>query len=205
MPKHSVTGLIMATVFEADPFIKGLSLEKTLKKPFAVYENKKFTLVICGIGKVNAAMATTYCCFNYKPEVIINLGAAGAADKIHLLGENYHINNVVEFDRPSFKTGNPSSVRPNILKGFNKASIATQDKAVLDEKERKNVSTASNLVDMEAAAVVQVCKKFKTACYIFKFVSDVPGHDTDNHIIENIKKFRRSFYTFFTDSVIPHL
>ncbi|MCF8069305.1 MAG: hypothetical protein K9L30_12035 [Desulfobacterales bacterium] len=203
MPKHSVTGIVMATVFEADPFIRGLSLEKTANKPFTVYENKDFVLVISGIGKINAATATTFSCMNYKPDVIFNLGAAGAADKLHPLGENYHINNVVELDRPSLKTGNASSVRPDIINGFNKATIATQDKAILKDEERIKISAAVNLVDMEAAAVVQVCKKFKTNCYLFKFVSDVPGHDMDNHIIENIKKYRRSFYLFFKDSVVP--
>ena len=81
MKKRPVTCLIAATLFEAEPYIKSLKMEQIEKEPFDIYRAKDKLLVICGIGKANAAMGTTYCCTKYQPDLIINAGAAGAVDE----------------------------------------------------------------------------------------------------------------------------
>ncbi|MCP4673293.1 MAG: 5'-methylthioadenosine/S-adenosylhomocysteine nucleosidase, partial [Desulfobacula sp.] len=62
MEKNSLTAVIMATMIEAKPFVSGLGLDQIHKKPFLVFKNEKFILLICGIGKANAAMGTAFCC-----------------------------------------------------------------------------------------------------------------------------------------------
>jgi hypothetical protein len=56
---------------------------------------------------------------------------------------------------------------------------------------------------MEGASVVQACRKFRTKCFIFKFVSDTPEHTKSGDIVENIRGYRAVFYEYFLDSVMP--
>ena len=99
-------------------------------------------LVVCGIGKVNAAMGATYCCMTFKPDVVINLGAAGATDTSCALKGIYHISKIFEFDRPTLRTGKPHMTIPNTIDTFNLAPLATQDRAILLPEERTRSGTA---------------------------------------------------------------
>ena len=205
MEKNPLICLVMATLLEAKPFIGGLSLIRLEHKPFPVYRNKNLILVISGIGKGNSAIACAYSCLEFNPYSIINLGAAGATGYGHTLGELLHITRAFEYDRPQFKSKSPHKHIPDVFEGFSYAKIATIDRPVLDPAERENLSKTADLIDMESASVIQACKKFKTKCYIFKFVSDTPEHTRDNDIVENIKIYRNTFFSFFLESVLPIL
>jgi hypothetical protein len=45
------TGIVMATMLEASPFIKGLALKKIADKPFPVYSSDNLLLIVSGIGR----------------------------------------------------------------------------------------------------------------------------------------------------------
>ena len=205
MEKDHITCLIMATLLEAKPFIGGFSLIKTDSKPFPLFRNKKHILIISGIGKANAAMACAYSCLKFGPVCIVNLGAAGATGDGYTLGESLHIKKVYEYDRPQFRTKYPHKHMPDILEDFSYATLATLDRPVTDPAERHKLSKTADLIDMESASVIQACRKFKTKCFIFKFVSDTPEHTRDNDIVENIKKYRNTFFSFFRESVLTKL
>ncbi len=162
-------------------------------------------LIISGIGKANAAMATAYSCLKFKPACICNLGAAGATRSGYDLGEIFHIQKIVEPDRPDLKTGKPCVHKPDLLPGFKTTILATSDRAILDPKERKIISINADLIDMEGASVVQACRTFQKSCYLFKFVSDTPDHTRDQDIVDHIRRYRERFYEFFSDSVRPML
>jgi len=203
--KDTVTAIVMATMLEAKPFVLGMSLKQSRKKPFSIFQNDNIFLIISGIGKANAAMATGYSCYKCKPTCICNLGAAGATDFSHPLGEIFHINKIVEYDRHELTTRRLCIHNPDILNGFQTATLSTSDMAVLDPDERKKISMNANLIDMEGASVAQACRKFNTKCFIFKFVSDTPDHARDKDIVENIRLHRSFFYEFFIRSVMPVL
>ena len=203
MEKDTVTGIVMATMLEAKPFVLGMSLTRSRKKPFSVFQNDNIFLIISGIGKANAAMATGYSCYKCKPTCICNLGAAGATDFSHALGENFHITEIIEYDRHELTTKRPYIHHPDILNGFQTARLSTSDMAVLDPDERKKISMNADLIDMEGASVAQACRKFNTKCFMFKFVSDTPDHAKDEDIVENIRRHRSFFYEFFIRSVLP--
>ena len=205
MEKDTVTAIVMATMLEAKPFVLGMSLKQGQKKPFPLFQNDNILLIISGIGKANAAMATTYSCYKFNPSCICNLGAAGATDFSHLLGEIFHINKIIEYDRPELTTGRPCIHKPDIVNGFQTAKLSTSDMAVLDPDERKEISINADLIDMEGASVVQACRKFNAKCFIFKFVSDTPDHARDEDIVENIRLHRTRFYEFFIRFVMPVL
>lgn len=203
MEQHPVTAIVMATMLEAKPFVLGMSLTRSRKKPFAVFENDRVFLIISGIGKANAAMATGYLCHTCHPARVFNLGAAGAADFSHVLGEIYHINQIIEYDRHKLTTKIPYIHYPDILNGFQTARLSTSDMAVLDPDDRKKISMTADLIDMEGASVAQACRKFDTKCFMFKFVSDTPDHAKDEDIVENIRRHRSFFYEFFIRSILP--
>jgi len=202
--KDPVTAIVMATMLEAKPFIESIPLEQVEKKPFSLYKKNNTFLILSGIGKANAAMATAYACQKLNPGCIFNFGAAGATDFTCRLGEIFHIVKVFEFDRPQFKSGKSRIHTPSILNGFRTANLATSDKAVLDPDERKVISKSADLVDMEGASVVQACRIFQTECFLFKFVSDAPNHTCDNDIVENIRLYRKQFYEFLLNSVVKY-
>ncbi len=205
MEKNIVTGMVMATMLEAKPFVFGMSLKQTRKTPFRLFQNDNTLLIISGIGKANAAMATAYCCLKFKPAFICNLGAAGVTHYRYGLGEIFHIHKIIEYDRPDLVSREAYIHEPDLLKGFKTAKLATGDRAILDPQERKEISPKADLIDMEGASVVQACKKFEANCFLFKFVSDTPDHTRDQDIVDNIRLYREKFYAFFADSVMPVL
>ena len=205
MEKDPVIVILMASMLEAKPFVMGMSLHPIEKRPFFIFNNDPFRLVISGVGKANAAMAATYCCQKYQPACIINLGAAGSSDYSRQLGEIVQISKVIEPDRIDIITRKTPLYKPHVLKGFKKATLSTADKPVIDPAHRREISKLAHLMDMEGAAVVQACRLFDTRCHLFKFVSDTPEHTGDGDIIENIRKYRTPFYEFFQHTIMPIL
>jgi adenosylhomocysteine nucleosidase len=205
MTEYPAVAIVMATLLEAKPFVEGMFLKKSEKKPFDLFRDENTILIISGIGKSNAAMASAYCCQKFNPACICNLGAAGATLFSHSLGDILHIREIFEYDRPDFRSGKPHIHRPDTLKGFQTADLATGDKAILDPDERKKISRYAGLVDMEGASVAQACRKFHKSCYMFKFVSDTPDHTRDEDIVKNIRLYRKLFCEFFISSVMPAL
>ncbi|QTA89775.1 hypothetical protein [Desulfonema magnum] len=195
-------GLVMATMLEAVPFVKRFSLQPCEQKPFKIYENENLLLIISGIGKANAAMACTYLHLMKQPRCICNLGAAGALDEDHRLRKICHITKVFEPDRPTLNSGVPHKHIPDVLDGFPRATLATQDKPVIDPEERAEIAVIAHLADMEGASVIQTCRRFHTKCYLFKFVSDTPH---DHQIVANIRDYREDFCSFFCESILPVL
>jgi adenosylhomocysteine nucleosidase len=203
MEKNSLTAVIMATMLEAKPFVSEMSFEPVSKKPFLVFKKKKLLLVICGIGKANAAMATAYCCTKYKPDTVFNIGAAGALTLSKKKGKMYQINKIIEHDRPNFKSSKPSVHNPSIMEGFKCAILSTSDKAAISIEERKKVSVyGGELVDMEGASIVQACKRFQIPCYIFKYVSDTLEDIESNTIVDNIRQYRQKSAVFFKEQIL---
>ena len=198
-------GLIIATRIEAAPFIEALGLEARGETGLPVYKGDGIVLVISGIGKANAAMAVTYCCFAFQPQWIVNLGAAGSTKASHGLGDVFHVTKVVEWDRPLLSSEGPHLHFPHVLKGFREAVLATQDRPVIDRSAREVIAPAADLVDMEGAAVVQAARKLATSCVIFKFVSDTPDHEKEADVVAHIREFGPAFCRLVVDSVIPAL
>jgi adenosylhomocysteine nucleosidase len=205
MEQSYTNALIMATLSEAKPFINGLGLKEETGHPFPVFSNPDLVMVICGIGKANAAMGTTYCNITFDPVQILNLGAAGAVDGAAKLGDVYQVSKIFEPDRPTFKTMGPAIHTPDTLGNFSTATLATHDRPIIDPGDRMNISRIAGLVDMEAASVVQACRKFNKKCIVFKFVSDTPDHTEGSDIVGNIKKLRFGFFNFFHRNILPEL
>ena len=205
MPKHPVIGIVMATMLEAKPFVVETPMERVEKNPVKLYAKDSLLLVLSGIGKANAAMATFHCCQKYAPDMVVNLGAAGATASGFKLGEIFHISRIVEYDRPNFKDGSPHVYKPLVIDGFPVARTATQDKPVILPEDRRKISRIADLVEMEAASVIQAANKFQIPSAFFKFVTDTPEHTGDKDIVNHIREYRDAFHAFFMEKILPAL
>ncbi|MDY6894826.1 MAG: hypothetical protein SVO01_05355, partial [Thermotogota bacterium] len=75
--------IISAMGIETQSIIKYLNLKKTTDRPFEAYNNDEVNLVISGVGKINAAGATSYLLKDTLKGVehsdyVINLGICGS-------------------------------------------------------------------------------------------------------------------------------
>ncbi|MBN2041639.1 MAG: hypothetical protein JW864_16505 [Spirochaetes bacterium] len=194
------TGLLFATDMEADPFISGFALSVFQEKPFKVYNSGEIYLIVSGIGKAYAAMAAAFLIREYSVNRIFNIGAAGAAKSGIKLGDMFHINKVIEYDRPRLFKKGLRIVKPDVLEGYKTTSLATQDIPVIAVEHRKEMSQYADLVDMEGAAVVQACRLFGARSYLFKYVTDTPEyHETD--IINNINLFGKNIFNLLENKI----
>ncbi len=202
MQGHTGTGILMATLLEAQPFVQGFGMSLVEKKPFKIYEGENLHLIISGIGKSNAAMAVAYLICKYEIETIYNLGAAGTVRSDMILGDIFHIDKVLELDRPKLMTKGIRELKPHVLKDFATAVLATRDTPVIEAGDRQETARHADLVDMEGAAVVQACRLFGVTCCLFKIVSDTPEHGKDMDIIFNIRRVRKLLFDFYRKHIL---
>ena len=143
-------------------------------------------VVICGIGKVNAAAGTQYAIDCLSPERIVNLGVAGGIDPTMKVAEVYAISRCFQCDfdlsevnhtpkgTPDEFTG-PFYDLQNPFPGLPTAVVATGDAFTNCDFDRGFVrdEMGAGLRDMELAAIAHVCRRAGVTCCAVKAVSDV--------------------------------
>jgi len=197
--------MVIATGIEAQPFITALRLSPVGRIPCMLYGRDDLVLAVSGVGKTNSAVATSYLCSAFHPALILNLGAAGSTGPGCSLGGIFQVTAVCEPDRPHFPSGRPYLHRPLTLPGFDEATLATQDRPIVDKEDREKASLHAAMVDMEGAAVVQAARRFSVPCLLFKFISDTPGDSDIDAAIEYIRKHGKIFCRFIMERVLPLL
>lgn len=158
----------------------------------------KVVLLQCGIGKTNAASGVTNLIMSFHPDYIISTGAAGGIDaKLNVMdivigkdvcyhdvicGDNYDPGQVQGL--PRFFTGNAhlvdiaTSLQTDIriVPGL----ICTGDQFITNRDELnviKEKYPEGLAVDMESAAIAQVCHLWNVPMLSFRIISDTPGVD----------------------------
>lgn len=202
MVNGTLSGIVMATRLEAEPFLASGLFSMAEEQPFHVYRCGGFFLILSGIGKANAAIAATYLITKYNTETLYNIGAAGSTTDTLRLGDILHVDRAIDYDRPALITMKPRYLKPDTFEGYRTAVLATQDVAVVTAEDREKVGRLASLVDMEGAAFIQACRIFKVKNYLFKIVTDTPSHTEDRQIIDNIKETRELLYRFFLNRFI---
>ena len=204
---------VLAMESEADAVLRHMSdvlrFEECGRTVYqGLLNGEQTAVVICGIGKVNAAAGTQYAIDHFTPERIVNLGVAGGIDASMKVGEVYSISKcfqcdfdlslinhtpkgtVNEYDSPFFELSNfPTSQLSNLRT----AIVSTGDFFANDDSDRDFVygEMGAWLRDMELAAIAHVCKRAGVKCCALKSVSDVhfPGcpPPTEQFVV-NLKK-----------------
>lgn len=172
---------------------------------------KKVVLLKSGIGKVNAAMATTIMHERYTPKYVINTGSAGGFSEQLEVGDIvissevvHHDVDATAFDYAYGQVPQMPATYPADNALINKATDALKSLAIpyavgmiatgdsfMDDPERvayvKSKLPTLIAAEMEAAAVAQVCYQYGKPFVVIRSLSDIAG-----------KKSSLSFQTYLT-------
>lgn len=161
--------------------------------------NRQIVLARAGIGKVNAAAATVEMINNFAPDNIISSGVAGGIDaQLKVLdvvaGEYTAYHDVWCGDGNEYGQVQGLPVRfagdGALLDKFtaqnagnlHRGLIVSGDQFITDRQELEKIKTRfpqALAVDMESAAIAQVCHLYRVPFLALRIISDTPG--VDNH------------------------
>ncbi len=166
-----------------------------------IIENKKCVVVKCGIGKVNAARATQLLIDVYKPKYIIDVGVAGALNPNLQIGDLVIGDCLVQhdFDITAFghakgyitgigdkiyaddmlihKIDEAVASEENLKYKVMKGTIASGDIFCnkVEMKDKIYAKFNAQCVEMEGAAVAQVCYLCNVPFAVIRSISDTPN------------------------------
>jgi len=134
-------------------------------------------LLICGIGKVDAAVAVTEAIVTRRPSLVLNVGTAGALvpGTEGLFLPSVVLNHDLSADVLR-DLGYPAIDRIDVPDGDGSV-LATGDTFVSDVVVRDLLAERSQLVDMEGFAIAAACVRFGVPFRLVKHVSD-PADET---------------------------
>ena len=161
------------------------------------YRGEAMTVIESGIGKVNAAIATTHLILNERPRAVINTGSAGG------LGQGVHVGDVIIGSRvahhdvdvrafgyalgqvpqmpveymadPALAQAATQAAHVFAGAGIHQGLIVSGDQFIdhADKVARIRTHFPGVLaVEMEAAAIAQTCHQLQTPCVIIRAISD---------------------------------
>jgi adenosylhomocysteine nucleosidase len=177
------------------------------------YGSVEISLLKSGIGKVNTAIGTTILMENYAPDYIINTGSAGGFHPELEVGDlvisseiRHHDVDVTAFDYEYGQVpGLPACFLPD------QKLIAAAQRAVADVGQVKHVhgliATGDSFmcdpervaqtrarfpqmaaVEMEAAAIAQVCHHYQVPFVIIRSLSDIAGKESPHTFEQYLEK-----------------
>ena len=166
-------------------------------------DGKEIVLLKSGIGKVNAAVSTTLLMANFTPSVVINIGSAGGFDPELEVGDVIISDEVVHHDVDVTAFGYSLGQLPSMPETFAADAalveaaknavakvgkvnakvglIGTGDVFMCEANRVAQVRAAFpslKAVEMEAAAVAQVCHKFAIPFVVVRSLSDVADKES---------------------------
>ncbi len=226
-------GIIFAMNEELTALKKYFTIDKITKiYDLTFYEvdfiETRLVLVESGVGKVNAGRTTQILIDNYKPSAIYNIGVAGGVNKSLKVGDVVistslvqHDFDITAFDHKKGYIPNVGDVIPvdkalvmNSIEALEKKSlsyklgcIASGDIFCTDAKmaSKINEKFKALCVEMEGAAIGQVCFLCQVPCLVLRSISDCP--DNNNRITydeflpaacENIAQIMYTILTYKT-------
>ncbi|MGV3279004.1 5'-methylthioadenosine/adenosylhomocysteine nucleosidase [Rickettsiales bacterium LUAb2] len=223
-------GLIFAMEEEAAFITNLFKNNGTLVKhsAFQLHEytknNIKFSSIISKIGKGFSAAATTVLLEKQEVDAIINIGSCGGLNcqigDIILSNEAlYHDVDVTAFGYPKGALPKQPLVFVGNQKAFNltrivndlsnknlnltTGKVATGDQFINNIETVKQISGLSNNIkalEMEAAAIAQVCNAYDKDFLLIKKVSDLADHTADSSFKDQITNFENKII-----EIIDHL
>ena len=145
---------------------------------FSAYEGelagKRTVLVLSGIGKVNAAVSTSWVIHQFAPDCVINTGSAGG------LGKGLKVGDVVIGE----------TVAHHDVDVTAQGLIVSGDRFVHSSEgvaEIRSHFPEVKAVEMEAAAIAQTCHQLEVPFVIIRAVSDSADEKADISFEEFLK------------------
>ncbi|WP_346234593.1 5'-methylthioadenosine/S-adenosylhomocysteine nucleosidase [Lysinibacillus telephonicus] len=168
------------------------------------YKDKEVVLLKSGIGKVNAAMSTTVLLYEFKPDIVINTGSAGGYDSNLEVGAivisdevrhhdvdvtifNYEMGQVPQmpaaFEADKRLIGLATEAVSEIGEHQYGVGLICSGDSFMNNPERvekvREYFPQMKAVEMEAAAVAQVCYQFNTPFVVIRALSDIAGKESN--------------------------
>jgi len=208
--------LIVAMQEEADPLLAKLEVVKEeeilgCSVFLCRYKNIEISILICGIGKVNASIGVAVLHREFNPELIINIGSAAGLHESLKPGDivmadqlSYYDVDVTTFNyqmgqvprMPAFYTVDENAL--TILRELCKEEMHVKCGLVLSgdsflQCKNKVADIKKHFpqvyaIDMEATAVAQACYRLKTACLVLRSITD-SGDDAAKEAHENFLEY----------------
>lgn len=195
-------GAVIALQEEADSLLSQMEIENILTvhgKPLYIGTafGKELLVVVCDVGKVNAAVGTAIV-LSRGADVVFNFGVAGGLHDGTELTQLYTIEKAVQYD---FDLTQLNGGEIGTLNGETEHYIPLHcpdldyPRLALATGDRFNDSPAdhdlllrlgADVRDMEGAAIAQVCKYAGVPCVSVKAISDVYGNgSTTDQFLKN--------------------
>ena len=209
-------GIVVAMEEEKDAvynLMEDAELEESYELNFykGKIQRKKCILVQSGVGKVNAARTTQILVDKYKVNRVINVGASASINPMLNIGDVLIGKNVVQhdFDITAFGhskgyitgVGNSVECDSNLLEKINEiinekkrdynvklGIVATGDVFCTEISMRDEIRAVfdADVVDMECAAIGQVCYLDNIPFNVIRGVSDTPNGNNAGTFDENL-------------------
>ena len=168
------------------------------------YEGKEVVLMKSGIGKVSTAMSTAILLDRYKPTVVINTGSAGGYDPTLKVGAivisdevrhhdvdvrvfGYEIGQVPQMPAAFKSDAQLIDVAKEAVEAIGEhpygIGLICSGDVFMSDPERVELVRSQfptmKAVEMEAAAVAQVCYQFGIPFVVIRALSDIAGQQSN--------------------------
>ncbi|WP_405353853.1 5'-methylthioadenosine/adenosylhomocysteine nucleosidase [Ruminococcus sp.] len=199
-----MVGIICAMQIEADGILALMENKKQreiAKMTFTsgTLNGKELVVVVCGVGKVNAAMCSFALIQNYAPDCVINSGVAGSVSEKVSVGDIVVATNAVEHDMNTTALGDKqgevsfpegtvmyfdcdkhicetlyNSAKKLENTKVEKGTVASGDIFISKRSQRVNIGKTFNALacEMEGAAIAHICSRAGVPCGILRAISD---------------------------------
>ena len=147
--------------------------------------DKECVLVECGIGKVNAARTTQIMIDNYDIDYVINIGTAGGLNEMLGVTDVVIGEKLVQHDFDITAFGREKGFITEVMNRLDnqntfqviKGTIASGDLFCTDKNLANSIRTefGADCVEMEGAAIAQICYLDKVPFIVVRSVSDSPN------------------------------
>lgn len=160
--------------------------------------NAEVIYVETGMGKVNAAMNTMRAICEYHPDMVISFGTAGTIN--HKVGDIIVCNRFIDRDLRKVKIdGVNSEIEFEKFENFSNSIWGTCNTG--DSFITQGADIEGDVIDMEAFAEAEVCRKMGIPFVSVKYVTDVVGQNSVKDWYDKIADAREGLKEFFYDNV----
>ena len=184
-----ILGIIGAMSEELEILLKDMELETVEEKAKMKFHKGKLwghnvVAVVCGIGKVNAAVCTQILVSEYNVSSVINVGVAGGIGKDIFPGDVVIAENLVQYDMDTTAFGDPVGQIPRMDTFDFKCDeklVETAKAACAEASDFKTFSgrivsgdmfVAALACEMEGASIAHVCYLNNIPFVVIRSISD---------------------------------
>lgn len=199
-------GIISAMPSELEYILENIHVEKIHNKKMnhffiGNYQEIELICVVCGVGKVNAAVYTQLLIDNYEPDYVINIGIAGGlGERVKTLdlvvGSSYRHHDVNIEQTENLFPNQPSFLANSKLLELIKIKIPSAHEGVMtsgesfiaDKKVKEFIKCnfQSISVDMETSSIAHCCYLNEVSFIALRCISDL-ADDQANDSYENFE------------------